>query len=93
MYYFDKPASVVLTLISSKGYVGTDTFASVKELVQHLITSKSLEGDWGSPEQINALKETQGLIASTLAKIYLELDMDTSVSNAVSKFDETWNKS
>lgn len=52
---------VVLTIggISS---TKVDVFRSVKEVVQHFITQTSIEGYWGSTEQLEALKETKLLL-------------------------------
>jgi hypothetical protein len=63
---------VVLTVggISS---TKVDVFRSVKEVVQHFITQTSIEGYWGSTEQLEALKETKLLLDRTIALVEEEI--------------------
>lgn len=58
-------AKAVINVFNREG-VRTYALPTVKELVQHFITSEAIEGYWGSPEQLAALKETQALLTRTI---------------------------
>jgi hypothetical protein len=63
----------VALIIFQYGGVNMDSFNTVKELVQHHITQRSLCGSWGSQEQLDALRETKALLDRTIDNVAVEV--------------------
>jgi hypothetical protein len=63
-----KRGRVVLTVFNA-GQVRVDVSATVKELIQLSITQSPLEGAWGSPEHLAALREMKALLDRVIARV------------------------
>lgn len=68
----------VALVVSQYGGMKVDVFPSVKQLIQHFITQQSLEGGWGSQEQLDALRETKELLDRTVVRVAEEVAAELS---------------
>lgn len=70
-----KQGNVALIIYQYRG-VTMDAFGSVKELIQHYIAQTSLEGSWGSQEQLDSLREIKALLDRTIDNVAVEVAAD-----------------